>query len=395
MKKTKIKIILIIVCAVLLTIVSYSQGAVKPKITLIPKTAIVQAGKTQKFVVRKTGAISKNVTWYVNVNESLGSGDGIQTSFTLENQNIEANTEVISVDGVKKIKDTDYTIDYVLRTVNFLIPPANGLEITASYFVLGGTTKVGTIDTATGIYTAPINDFLTSNPMQVLIKAVSVDKPKISGKAVVQVFTFPSIISLSISPSTASVAANGTIDLTLTVVKRGKNSLLSVKWFVNGIEGGNTNVGTIVGTGITKGTYKAPSKILAKPVTIKVVSSLNEKIFATAKVTVADQLIANGIPPSYSFGQVTIGQDIIIPIQITFTITTSTGNPVPWQLASNPQWLKITPSSGTTPDQVVMEVIDTGRLNIGLNQENVIFQPTQNGTTPLIINVFITATPQF
>lgn len=390
----KIKIIFIFVFAVLLIIAFYSEGAIKPTITLIPKIVSLESEKTKIFTVKTTGKISKNVKWYVKVDESLGNGDGTITSFTLGNQNIQENTEVISVGGVKKTKATDYTIDYVMGTVNFIVPPDISSEITASYYAENGGTKVGTIDATTGTYTAPAKEFLTSNPMEVDIKAVSVDKPQISGKAVVKVFTFPSIISLSISPATASVGINETIDFTLNVVKKGKKNL-SVKWYANDILGGNKTVGTIKGTGLISGTYTAPSKILAKPVTIKVVSSLNENIFSKAKVTIADQLIANGISLSYDFGLVITGQDITIPIRETFTITTKTGNPAGWQLGSIPQWLQITPRSGTTPDQVVMEVIDTGRLNIGINSGTIIFQPTKNGVNPLTINVSINAISKF
>src|SRR4030066_43652 len=169
MRKTEIKIIFITICAVILTIASYSEGAIRPTITLIPNKAIVQSGKTQKFIVEKTGSITKNVKWYVKVDESLGNGDGTTTSFNLGNQNIQENSEVISVGGVNQTKNTDYTIDYVLGTVNFIItPPPNGVEITASYYAENGGTNVGTIDPTTGIYTAPVLLPQDPNPMQVL-----------------------------------------------------------------------------------------------------------------------------------------------------------------------------------------------------------------------------------
>jgi len=399
MRKTEIKIIFVLICAVLLMIASYSEGAKKATITLIPKTAAVESGKTKKFVVKKTGGISKNVKWYVKIDESLGSGDGITTGFTLGNQNIQENSEVISVGGVKQIQNTDYTIDYVLGTVNFIITaPPNGIEITASYFAEGGSTNVGIID-GTGIYTAPDKAVLTSNPMRVVIKAVSVDNPEISKKAFVKVYTPPVILSLKISPNETSIAVSDKfikekMDFTLKAVKKGKKNV-TVEWYINDVEGGNSTVGTIVGTGLIKGTYTAPLKVLAKPVTIKVVSSLNENIFAKATVTVNDQLIANGIPTSVYFGEVIIGKDITNPIQEIFTITTRTEEAVGWQATSVPQWLEIIPRSGTTPDQVVMQVTDTGRLNDGLHTGTLIFQSTKKGVNPLTFSVLINARSEF
>ncbi|OGL43041.1 MAG: hypothetical protein A2W05_02130 [Candidatus Schekmanbacteria bacterium RBG_16_38_10] len=117
---------------------------------------------------------------------------------------------------------------------------------------------------------------------------------------------------------------------------------------------------------------------------------------SSSTTTITNQLIANGIAPSYDFGSVYIGKEIPSgSMTETFTITTQTSEAAGWLLTSYPQWLKITPASGTTPNRVVMEVIDTGRLNAGLNSESLIFQSTKNGVNPLTINVSITGIPNF
>ena len=116
----------------------------------------------------------------------------------------------------------------------------------------------------------------------------------------------------------------------------------------------------------------------------------------TTSSTVVNQLIVSDIAPSYDFGSAYIGKELPRgSMTQTFTITTKTGEAVPWLLTSNPLWLKITPASGTTPNRVVMEVIDTGRLNSGFNSESIIFQSTKKGVEPLTINVSITGMPQF
>lgn len=65
--------------------------------------------------------------------EEVGTGDGTETEFQLDNSNIIPGTQDIYLDGVKKTLTTDYTIDNVTGKVKFIAAPADGAEITADY----------------------------------------------------------------------------------------------------------------------------------------------------------------------------------------------------------------------------------------------------------------------
>jgi len=106
--------------------------------------------------------------------------------------------------------------------------------------VHGGNSSVGTI-TSSGLYTAP------SVAGAHTITATSLVNPRSSGSAAV------SVMSLTASPTTASLAPNGTQQFTATV--QGTNNQ-SVTWSVDGVVGGNNTDGTIT----TSGLYTAPGQ---------------------------------------------------------------------------------------------------------------------------------------
>lgn len=67
------------------------------------------------------------------VNQVVGTGNGVLTTFTLANYPIVANSQSVYVDGVLKTETTDYTIVDTTGAITFLVAPANGLAITATY----------------------------------------------------------------------------------------------------------------------------------------------------------------------------------------------------------------------------------------------------------------------
>ena len=286
------------------------------------------------------------------------------------------------------------------KSKKFAVTKSGNISKKVNWFVNdipGGDATSGTIDVK-GVYTAPATLPDGENPMSVEIKAVSVDDPAVSGKADAEVFSPPAILSIKISPNKASIVKGS--KKTFTVIMKTKGTVdKTVKWFVNDIEGGDDTGGKIVSKGKTSGVYTAPTEIPAVPeVTIKAVSNFNEKKFAEADITIVKEqtkLIAVGTGPVIDFGEVTINQPITIPIQRIFTIKTNTGESVGWQVSRIPTWLKVSPVSGGTGDQVTLEVTDTSHLNIGLTQDTVNFVSGNTGVKPLSITVFINARSGF
>ena len=117
--------------------------------------------------------------------------------------------------------------------------------------ITGGNAQNGTISTS-GLYTAPTTDVT----LQVTVTALSNADTTKTANATVTVNSItvppPPVITVTIAPTTATLAATGTQQFTPTVT--GTNNS-SVTWSVDGINGGNTMVGTISSTGL----YTAPS----------------------------------------------------------------------------------------------------------------------------------------
>jgi DNA-binding beta-propeller fold protein YncE len=136
---------------------------------------------------------------------------------------------------------------------------------------LGGSSVLGTIS-QTGLYLPPA--VVPSQPVEV--EAVSVANAKMQGVATV---TLTAGVALTITPKSATVAANGTQQFAATVANA---SNTAVTWSVNTTVGGNATVGTISPTGL----YTAPASFPGlSQVTITAVSVADAAQTATATVT--------------------------------------------------------------------------------------------------------------
>src|SRR2546425_9300954 len=105
---------------------------------------------------------------------------------------------------------------------------------------------------STGMSTAP------ATPCVVTVAVVTKTDELKSASGVVTIPP-PTAVSVTISPTSATVAAGGTQQFTATVQN---TSNTAVTWQVNGVTGGNATVGTISSSGL----YTAP----ASPATVTV-----------------------------------------------------------------------------------------------------------------------------
>ena len=141
--------------------------------------------------------------------------------------------------------------------------------------VAGGSTAGGTI-TSSGMYIAPAQAGAHT------VTATSVANTADSASAAVTV-TAPAS-GLSISPATAGVTPGETQQFTATMSGQ---SNPTVTWSVDGVNGGNSTVGTIS----AKGLYTAPSQVGSHSVSASVA---NPSASASAAVTVFDFSISPG-----------------------------------------------------------------------------------------------------
>jgi uncharacterized protein (DUF1800 family) len=99
-------------------------------------------------------------------------------------------------------------------------------------------------------------------------------------------------IKVVISPKTATVLVGGTQQFTAKIAGPGTRAVI---WSVNGIAGGNAQIGTIT----TGGKYTAPATLPANPVVqVRVTSADDGNAFSNAAVTLQAQ-----VPPAVSTGR--------------------------------------------------------------------------------------------
>jgi hypothetical protein len=159
---------------------------------------------------------------------------------------------------------------------------------------------VGAIaDTAN--YTAPATP---PQPNTIVITVTPQADPSKQTQATITIQTDP---SLSLLPTTATLAANHRV--TLTVTENGTTGS-SLVWSVNGISGGNSTVGQLcvvasspcqsITTGTaTQADYVAPGAIpFSNPVSVQVAIAGNAAIFSSAQITVINHILVNVFPNS-------------------------------------------------------------------------------------------------
>ena len=403
MEKLKSALIFTITFLCVSVLSGVEAKAKDPTIKVTPKSAFIQVGKSKKFIVVKSGKISKKVNWFVN---DIAGGD--------------ATVGTISEKGVytapATLPDGENPVSIEIKAVSIDNPAVSGKA-------------------DVGVFTPPAILSMKINPSQASVVINSErtftitmkKKGKIDDKTVKWFVYVEEDLGKGDGSKTTFTLANQNIEENSETVKvdgvektrdadytinyaggeiefvspPGADLSVTASYF---IEGGNNTVGKIVSKGATRGVYTAPAKVSEDPtvkskkVNIKAVSNFNEKKFAEADITITKEqvkLIAVGIGPVIDFGEVTINQEITIPIIRVFTIVTNTGDSVGWQASRIPTWLRVNPSSGGTGVQVTLEVIDTSQLNVGLNQDTVVFLSGTKGVKPLSISVFINARSGF
>ena len=143
--------------------------------------------------------------------------------------------------------------------------------------IVSGNGTVGFIDAVTGLYTAPA---VVPSPNTVTVHATSMAVSSAVGSATVTIVNPPPPVSVTISPTSASVRIKRNKQFVATVQN---TSNTSVTWKVNGISGGNNTVGTID----SGGTYRAPNSVPSPAtVTVSATSVADPTKSASASVTI-------------------------------------------------------------------------------------------------------------
>lgn len=146
--------------------------------------------------------------------------------------------------------------------------------------VAGGSAASGTISSV-GLFTAPA---ILPPGARVSVTAVSQVNPKDSASVTV---TLQDNILVSVLPLSATVSTGAAQVFTATVTATTGSPSTAVTWSVNGVVGGNSNVGTIAANGSATAVYTAPAEP-PTPATVSVTATslADNSKSASAAVTI-------------------------------------------------------------------------------------------------------------
>ncbi|HMV47404.1 MAG TPA: DUF1800 family protein [Blastocatellia bacterium] len=178
-----------------------------------------------------------------------------------------------------------------------------------------GNSTIGTI-TQTGLYKAP--NVPPATP--VTIRAVAQVNSERSASAPVTIAGTP-IVSVTISPTSASVQTGTTRQFTATV---SGSANTAVTWKVADVVGGNSTVGTISSTGL----YTAPATVPAGAVAVSATSQADATKKATALVTVTAPVSTVAVSVNPSAASLAVGATQ----QFTATVTGTANTAVTWRV---------------------------------------------------------------
>jgi len=307
-------------------------------VQVAPATASVQTGQTQQFTATVSGTTNTAVTWQVSsasasapsigtINSSglytapanVPTGGTVTITATSQADASKTGTATATVTAapavVVTVSPKTATVTTGL-TQQFSASVTNTSNTAVTWqvnSVTGGNATTGTIS-ATGLYTAPA----TAPAGAVTVKAISAADNTKSDTATV---TVALLVSVTMSPKTASVQAGFTKQFTAAVAN---TSNTAVTWQVNNVTGGNSTVGTVSASGL----YTAPTTVPASnPVTVKAISVADNTKSDTATVTITAAVTVTVSPKTATVVTSTTKQ-------FTATVTDASNTSVTWQVNS-------------------------------------------------------------
>ncbi|RMG19937.1 MAG: hypothetical protein D6732_29330, partial [Methanobacteriota archaeon] len=273
-------------------------------VSVSPGSAVIDSGGSYQFTALVTGASDSTVSWSVDGGSSNGTVDssGLYTAPTVltqtlvtvravSNQNsVVSDTAQVTINAASvSVSPASATVDSG-ATLQFTATVTGHIDTSVTWSVISGS---GSIDSL-GLYTAPL--VLTQTVET--IKAVSNGDPTKYDTATV---TVNPVITVTVSPSTATVYSNGSKQFNAIVTGAQDTS---VTWSVI------TGTGTISPSGL----YTAPSVLTQTVETIKAVSNQDNTKFDTATITVNPFVTVSVSPSETSVDSAGV---------ITFTATVS------------------------------------------------------------------------
>jgi hypothetical protein len=292
-------------------------------VSISPSTASMLTNGTEQFIAAVQNASDTTVNWTVdgvlNGNSSVGTITGTGETVTYAAPATAGSHTVTATSVADTTKSASAAVTVTAVSVSISPSKSSILTNAAQQFtaivkgtsntgpawtvdgVLNGNSSVGAI-TGTGetvTYTAPS----TAGSHTVTATSLA-DTSKFASAAIT--VTTPLPVSISISPTTASILPNATQPFAANVQN---TSNTGVTWTVDSILGGNSTVGTITGTATTV-TYTAPATAASHAVTVTSLADTTQSASAAVNVTLTPQTFPSSshvfvvIEENQSFSQV-------------------------------------------------------------------------------------------
>ena len=225
----------------------------------------------------------------------------------------------MTITGPVAVNVSPQAAQVVIKASQQFIAAVSGTANTAVTWSIAGSGCSGSacgVVTSTGLYTAP---GAVPNPALITVTATSVADPTKFNTATV---TIVPPVSVTISPTTATVTASTSQQFVATVAGTANNS---VTWSVSGSGCSGSACGVITSTGF----YTAPATVPSPAqVTVKVTTVADSTKYATATVTIIPAVVVKVSPVT---AQVVTGTHQ----QFTSTVTGSTNTAVTWSVSGS------------------------------------------------------------
>jgi hypothetical protein len=260
-------------------------------VTVSPSAATVRTTRARTFTATVTGA-PNTVTWSVN---DIAGGNTVVGLIDSNGQyvapSLVPNPAVVTVRATSTASPTSSGTSTVtvipLPSITSVTPspvPAGNFTLTVNGagFIAGSVISFDGVALATSFVSAAKLTATGNAPAPKTSVPVVVNTPdgEQSNTAFVDV-TAPSPVTITISPTTATLRLKRTQQFTATVQNTSNTSAI---WKVNGIVGGNSTVGTISASGL----YKAPNAVPNPAVvTVSATAAADPTKTATASVTIS------------------------------------------------------------------------------------------------------------
>ncbi len=308
-----------------------------PTVTVSPSMAQVQVGGQQQFTATVTGTNNTYVLWSVSGKGCIGiscgtvNSNGLYTAPSsvpvpptvavtatlLANPQI-SGSATVTITPVSTISVSVLPTSATLGTgaqqqFTATVSGTNNQAVTWSISGIGCYQNIcGTID-QTGLYTAPP---IVPNPSYLNVVATSQADPSKYATATVVVVAE---VTVTISPTTATVTEGGQQQFTATVVGSQNRG---VTWSVSGAGCSGAACGTVTSTGL----YTAPNNLPIPPtVAVTATSQADPSKYASATVTITANIVVTVSPPT---ANVSAGDSQ----QFTATVTGTNNTQVTWSL---------------------------------------------------------------